>query len=293
MERSFSFTSVLPSLFSTFALGAFTASSSQGAVFFDDFSGATIDNTIWDTPPTSGADGGSFVQSGGHLGFDSGGDVNGREVEVQLVVSTGINPVITRADDWRFDVQVFLNDSSFMSSAAPQDAISLNVRVENPNDGGDSMELNLAMLDPSAFGGPAGIDHVVRFGTRTDDADAGEQITLLGTGAVAAQVVDLRAEYDATAGTITGYYDIGGGYVQFTPTTSVADWGMAITDEFLFSLDAGTFNFMGNPTGNFSVDGSKAHFGSAELSQIPEPDVIFLILLGIAVPLIRHRRRAF
>ena len=69
---------------------------------------------------------------------------------------------------------------------------------------------------------------------------------------------------------------------------------MANSDEFIFELDAGTFNLVGgNPAGNFSVDGSKAHFGSAELSPapIPETDVIFLILIGIAIPLIRHRRR--
>ena len=163
----------IPSFFATFALATASVSTSQGAVFFDDFLGASIDNTIWDTPPNSGLDGGSFVQNAGHLGFDSGGDVNGRDVGVQMLVSTGINPVIT-------------------------------------------------------------------------------------------------------------------------PTTTVGDWGMAITDEFEFGLDAGTFNFSGSdPAGNFSVDGSKAHFGSAELTLIPETDVIFLILLGIAIPLIRHRRWTF
>ncbi|MBL9131832.1 MAG: hypothetical protein JNG86_11565, partial [Verrucomicrobiaceae bacterium] len=229
------------------------------AIWVDDFSGTTLNDTNFNTPSGSG-----------NIQFQA----NGAQSRVELV-STGAlvganhfqqwqhQQTIAYNSAWYFGADVFSGDAALFGAFGSGDIIDLSLNVISSLDSTDRAQFNFVVGSP--FGSAI---HGARFAKRTNDTDLDEVINgALGAAPVTGRI---SLQFDPNTSIISAFYNFGSGSTLLG-TTNISDWGMT-SGHFTFMIEGGASNVSppNQITGGISIPAASTYLDAAILAT-PEP----------------------
>lgn len=193
---------------------AFFASQLSAMVWVDDFNGAALATTNFNTPITSGN---LLLQA------------NGAQSRVEIT-SSGLlagsshsnqwhhQQTITYNSAWVFAADVFSGDTSVFGPFGSGDILDLSLNVVSSLDASDRAQFNFVTGHP--FGS---VIHGARFAKRTNDTDYDQVIDgALGTGPLSGTI---SMQFNPNTNIIAAFYNFGSGSTLLG-TTNISDWNM-------------------------------------------------------------------
>ncbi|MBK8039171.1 MAG: PEP-CTERM sorting domain-containing protein [Verrucomicrobiaceae bacterium] len=251
----------------------------SAAVWVDDFSGATLAATNFDTPTGSG-----------NIQFQA----NSAQSRVEIA-STGAllgashnirwdhQQTAAYDSNWSIAAQVFSGDVSVFGTFGAGDIIDLSLNVVSSVDSTDRAQFNFVVGNP--FGG---VIHGARFAKRTNDTDSDEVIEGgLGTGPLTGTI---SMQFNPATNIIAAFYDFGSGSTLLG-TTNISDWNMT-SGHFSFFIEGAATNI--TPPDEFVEGSISIPAGSLYLDSVvvatPEPSRAMLLMVGGFATLLRRRR---
>ena len=260
---------------------AFFASRLSATVWVDDFSGATLATTNFNTPTSSG-----------NLQFQA----NGAQSRVEITSSGALagashnshwdhQQTIAYSSAWVFAADVFSANASVFSLFGSGDIIDLSLNVVSSLDASDRAQFNFVTGNP--FGS---VIHGARFAKRTNDADYDQVIDgALGTGPLTGSI---SMQFNPNTNIIAAFYNFGSGSTLLG-TTNISDWNMT-SGSFSFFIESAATNI--NPPDDNVVGTISIPAGSLYLDEVilatPEPSRVVLLMAGAFVTALRRRRNA-
>ncbi len=249
---------------------ALFASPLSATVWVDDFSGATLATTNFNTPTTSG-----------NLQFQA----NGAQSRVEII-STGVLAGVSHNNRWDHQQTIAYNSAwVFAADVFSGDILDLSLNVVSSLDASDQAQFNFVTGDP--FGS---VIHGARFAKRTNDADYDQVIDgALGTGTLAGSI---SMHFNPNTNIIAAFYNFGSGS-PLLGSTNISEWNMT-SGTFSFFIESAATNI--NPPDDHVIGAISIPAGSLYLDEVilatPEPSRVVLLMAGAFATLLRRRRNA-
>lgn len=272
---------IFASLMKPFIILMLLAGNVAAAVWVDDFNGATLGATNFNTPTSSG-----------NLALQA----NSAQSRVEVATSGALvgashnvrwehQQTAAYNSAWSFAADVFSGDTALFGPFGSGDIIDLSLNVVSTVDAADRAQFNFVAGSP--FGS---VIHGARFAKRTNDVDLDEVIEGgLSTGPLTGTI---SMQFNPNTSIIAAFYDFGSGSTLLG-TTNIADWNMT-SGGFSFFIEAAASNITppdDSLEGAISIPSGLLYLDSVFLAT-PEPGRALLLMAGFGSTMLRRRRKA-